>query len=463
LAYIEVPPLTPPYPERMGGYTATVRVPATTPQKGGLDGGRGASSLGSLSIKDTPTITPSEMAWKSYRACPNIIKGKYGKLLTDFCRYMEMCDNSGFSAEGIAVGSACKSYHKSQPRMDITTGKREYQKPQPSQNDWGKRKVSGPLLNRWHPKRRTGWIAKMHTVSNWYEANRIEGCTLITLTGYQENSGLSFYDTWDAIAESRVKLLKILRKYLGKISYFWVVEPHTQNETGYPHFHLAVFKDVDNHIRDSSEHVGWLRVESRKDTEIWELADGEGMEDKLRRLYSEEWKTGSHTYGLDFTPMKGDKSIKDLKNYLMKYIAKGYIGDEIWSPGELIFNAHLYGATHGARPPKDGEMPDIKGNYTKKYRLIGMSRDLSALIKPFEEDKEDIVWLHVDETEPTDQKNEDGEYVKVERVKTLFDRLLIPDWLDTWREIATTQSWESRIYDEKAARRARKQQQDGYL
>lgn len=383
--------------------------------------------LGSLSIKDTSTIKPGERAWQSYRNCSKEVKEKYGKLLTDFCRYMDMCDNSGFSAQGIAVGSTCKTYNKLN----------KY-----SANDWGKRKVSGPLLNRWHPKRRTAWIAKMHTVAKWYDANRIDGCTLITLTGYQENSGLSFYDTWDNITSSRVKLLKILRKYLGKVSYFWVVEPHTQNETGYPHFHLAVFADIDNNIKDSF---------------------GEGMEDKLRRLYSEEWQTGSHTYGLDFAPMKGDNSIKDLKNYLMKYISKGYIGDEIWSPGELIFNAHLYGATHGNRPPKDGEMPDLKGNYTKKYRLIGMSRDLSALIKPYEEDKEDIVWLHVDETEPTDAKDENGEYVQVERVKTLFDRLLIPDWLNTWRELSKIQSWTNRIYDEKAARRARKQQQDGYL
>ena len=63
------------------------------------------------------------------------------------------------------------------------------------------------------------------------------------------------------ITESRIKLLKILRKYVGKISYFWVVEPHTQNETGYPHFHLAVFANIDNNIRDSN---------------------GEGMEDKLQ-------------------------------------------------------------------------------------------------------------------------------------------------------------------------------------
>jgi hypothetical protein len=387
-------------------------------------------SLGSLSIKDTPTIKPGEKSWQSYRACPDYVKQKYGKLLQDFCRYIDMCDNSGFQAEGIAVGSPCKKYNGTRgmdPRL---------------KNDWGKRKVSGPLLNRWHPKRRTAWIAKMHTVAQWYEANRINGCTLITLTGYQENSGLSFYDTWDAISESRVKLLKILRKYIGKISYFWVVEPHTKNETGYPHFHLAVFADVDNEIRDSF---------------------GEGMQDKLKRLYSEEWGTGSHTYGLDFQQMKGQNDIKDLKNYLMKYISKGYIGDEIWSPGELIFNAHLYGATHGNRPPKPGDQLNIKGEFAKRYRCIGMSRDLSAIIRPFDEDKEDIVWLHVDETEPTERKDEEGNFVTSERVKTLFDRQLIPDWLNTWRELAKIQSWQTRVYDEKAARRARKIQQDGYL
>jgi len=447
VTYISVPvPLweDQPQPDSVVRSILTVPVPregAVLHQQQAQAGASG--SLGSLSINDTPTETPSEMAWKSYRNCSDKIKGKYGKLLTDFCRYMEMCDNSGFSAEGIAVGSRCKPYYKNTVNVvNYATGERGLPKPQPSHNDFGKRKVSGPLLNRWHPKRRTAWIAKMHTVSNWYEANRIEGCTLITLTGYQENSGLSFYDTWDNISESRIKLLKILRKYVGKISYFWVVEPHTQNETGYPHFHLAVFANIDNAIKDSN---------------------GEGMEDKLRRLYSEEWETGSHTYGLDFAPMIGDNSIKDLKNYLMKYISKGYIGDEIWSPGELIFNAHLYGATHGNRPPKEGEMPDIKGNYTKKYRLIGMSRDLSDLIRPDDPDREDIVWLKVDETEPTDAKDENGEFVKVERIKTLFERLLIPDWLDTWREMAKIQSWESRIYDEKAARRARKLAEDGYL
>lgn len=381
--------------------------------------GEGDSSLVQRSIKDPSVIKiekPSEITWSSFKHASVKTKSKYGNLIVNFCRYMDMCDTSGFSAKGIA----------------------------PVSNDNGLRKVSGPLCNRWHPKRRVGWIAKMHHVSEWYEANRIEGCTLITLTGYQENSGLSWYDTLDNITEARRKLLKVLRKYLpGKVDYFWVIEPHTENDTGYPHIHLAVFTIVCNDIKDSF---------------------GEGMEDKLRRLYSEEWKVGSHTYGLDFKPMKGENEIVNLKNYLMKYISKGYVSETGWGDGELIFNAHLYGATHGDRPPQPGEQLNIKGEFAKKYRLVGMSRPLSALLKPEVEDKEIVVWLHTDETEPAEIKDDKGNVIEeTQTVKVLFHRQFIPDWLDTWREMAKVQSWESRIYDEKAARRARKQQQDGYL
>jgi hypothetical protein len=424
----------------MGGESRAPHI-STAQRTGHPEGATPSSWLTEHNLpSDVPKKKPSEIAWEAYRSCSQINKQKYGKLLPDFCSYMDMCDNSGFQATGISMSKSCTKYPSYQ--LEKGTGK----------NDYGKRVVSGPLLNRWHPKRRTRWLAKMHQLAIWYEANRIDGCTLISLTGYQENSGLSIYDTWDNINESRSKILKILRKVYPKLDYFWVVEPHTTNNSGYPHYHLAVFREVDNNIKDSY---------------------GEGMEDKLRRLYSKEWQTGSHTYGLDFKVMKGDHAIKDLKNYLMKYIAKGYINDAGWSEAELIFNSHLYGATHGFRDPKAGEMLDYRGQYSKKYRLIGMSNNLSKLLKPEEEAKEQIIWLHTDEVEPQEIKDENGEFILTEKKKELYDRQLIPDWLDIlgsrrpqWGrelhlEVKSREEW-GKPYDEKitkidaaAARRLR--------
>jgi hypothetical protein len=167
--------------------TPLVKPPA--PEGAGVGGG---ASLGTWSINDTPSSTPSQTAWESYRKCPGHIKAKYNKLFLDFCDYMQMCDSSGFSAEGIAVGSQCHAYAKHTVKVvNYISGEIGYPLPPKSYNDFGRRKVSGPLLNRWHPKRRAGWIARMYHLAMWYEANKIEGCTMISMTGYQENSGLS--------------------------------------------------------------------------------------------------------------------------------------------------------------------------------------------------------------------------------------------------------------------------------
>ena len=115
----------------------------------------------------------------------------------------------------------------------------------------------------------------------------------------------------------------------------------------------------------------------------------------------------------------------------MKYISKGYVGDEGWSEGELIFNAHLFGATHGYREPAFGELPRKDGKYGRVYRLIGMSQNLSKILRPEEVDHEDIIWLKTDETEPTEYRDPElGEWITEERKKPLYQRQLIPDWLD---------------------------------
>jgi hypothetical protein len=355
-------------------------------------------SLGSSSIMSTPSNltellesqvvpkrTPASVAWEALSLCRDLAPEMY-KLCSDFCRYMDMCEHTGFKAVGF----------------------------NPRGNNNGIKTVTGPLLNRWHPIRRAAWVAKLHELTQWYIVMR-PGCTMISLTGYQE--GLSIYQTWDSINSSREKLLKIINKYLGKVDYLWVVEPHTEKGTGYPHYHLVVFSDVS--------------IE---------------MEDKLRNLYSEVWKTGSHTYGLDFKRLSGNKGIKNLKNYLMKYISKGYLTQAGWSKGELIFNAHLWSASHGYYGNKL-ERSDFKEK--KIFRLIGMSRALSKMLQPEKEEDNATTWLSVDETEPIEYKNERGEIVEDLDCKRMWERQLLPDWLLPFRPLKAREDWQERIMDEK--------------
>jgi len=388
------------------------------PAQEGRGLGGGVSSLGLSSIIDTQTLsevlaarevpkkTPASVAWEALENWrKNDSRNKdYYPLLTAFCRYMDMCENSGIQLQGFRLKG----------------------------NNPGQVKINAPLLNRWHPARRAAWIARMYLLTNWYEATK-PGCTMISLTGYQE--GIPIYETWDRINQSRTKLLKICRKYLGQFSYIWVVEPHTKEGSGYPHYHLVIFKTVDNTVKDSF---------------------GEGMEDKLRRLYSSDreiggWDTGSHTYGLDFKVMEGDQGIENLKNYLLKYISKSYITSDGWGDAELIFNAHLWGASHNWKSDDRDLVYDEFLNAPCMYRLIGMSRDLSRLMKPIEDpDKEPVLWYHIDETEPIDVKTDKGEIEEEYVCKILYHREVLPDWLFPFRPLLTREDWRERAIDYRA-------------
>lgn len=366
-------------------------------------------SLGSSSIMSTPSNltellesqvlpkrTPASVVLEALGNCRDLAP-QISKLCSDFYRYVEMCEHTGFKAVGF----------------------------NPLGNNNGIKMVTGPLLNRWHPRRRSAWIAKLHELTQWYIVMR-PGCTMISLTGYQE--GLSIYQTWDSINSSREKLLKIINKYLGKVDYLWVVEPHTEKGTGYPHYHLVVFSDVS--------------IE---------------MEDKLRNLYSEVWKTGSHTYGLDFKRLSGNEGIKNLKNYLMKYISKGYLTQAGWSKAELIFNAHLWGASHGYY---NDNLEKSETCERKIYRLIGMSRALSKMLAPDREEDNATTWLSVDETEPIEYKNERGEIVEDLDCKRMWERQLLPDWLLPFRPLKAREDWQERIIDEKMRLREARRQRE---
>jgi len=309
------------------------------------EGGGGGASLGTVvRITDTVLKQPSDIAYDSLKKF-NELPGdhhlkKYYELSEQFCKYLDDCETKKIHLKG----------------YDTKTGKF----------------VHAPLDydNRWSPFRRKILSEMLKRLEYWFELQKDRPVTMITLTSYHE--GLSISAAWEKLNNSRWLLLKLIRKYFGQVDYFWVVEPH---KSGYIHYHLAVFADVSNNVKDNK---------------------GKGMEDKFRDLWSKKYKTGNHTYGLQFSQKTDNQKIKGLKDYLSKYLRKGFLMGT-WSIGMLVFNAHLW---------------------DMGFRMYGASKCISHIMKLPEQPHKQTVWLET--------KLEDNEGEKV-----IHYRQYIPDWLDS--------------------------------
>jgi hypothetical protein len=202
---------------------------------------------------------------------------------------------------------------------------------------------------------------------------------MITLTSGKRD--ISIADSWHDLNKSKKKLQDLIRKYYGDVDYFWVPEPH---KDGYVHYHMAVFADVSNEVKDNK---------------------GKGIEDKLRDLWSKKYGTGSHTYGLDFSHKEGDGKIQDLKNYLSKYLSKGFLIGK-WTPGILKFNANLW---------------------ETGFRMYGASKRIREMMNIKPDKPSQIVWLETKMTSP--EITEKGEEIEIEKI--IWYRQYIPDWIDS--------------------------------
>jgi hypothetical protein len=310
--------------------------------------GAEASSLGTVvRITDTVLKQPSDIAYDSLKNLnelpDNHPQKKYYDVSKRFCKYLDDCEKKKFHLKG----------------YDTKSGKF----------------VHAPLDydNRWNPGSRMELSRKLDQLECWFELQADRPVTMITLTSYHE--GLSISSAWEKLNKSRWLLLKIIRKYFGPVDYFWVVEPH---KSGYIHYHLAVFADVSNNVKDNK---------------------GKGIEDKFRDLYSRKYKTGNHTYGLQFSQKTENQKIKGLKDYLSKYLRKGFLMDT-WSIGMLLFNVHLW---------------------ETGYRMYGASKNISVIMKLGKIPHPQTIWLEMK------VEDENGE---THIVKDHY-RLYIPDWLDS--------------------------------
>lgn len=301
--------------------------------------------------------TPSEIAFDALSEMENLPYNhplqKYYEISKEFCEYLDLCEQKGFMVHGY---------------------------------DYAKGKIHTHFLeyeNRWSPGRRKELSQKLDRLEWWFGEQMDRPVTMITLTSYHE--GMNIQQQWNELSKSRGKLLKLIAFYFDSPDYFWVVEPHKK---GYVHFHLAVFADVSNNKKDKY---------------------GEGIEDKFRRIWSKKYKTGNHTYGLDFSQKKGDDKLKSLKNYLSKYLQKGFLINQ-WTPSLLVFNACLWDTG---------------------FRMYGASKNVSHIMNIEDEKDNNIVWLETKINDVKKDIQQDGTEFTYEEERVVWYRQYIPDWLDS--------------------------------
>lgn len=270
----------------------------------------------------------------------------YHSLCDQFATYINTTAHTKFRISGITTTQTCTN---SCEVLDEITKDIEYK-------------------HRWTQSYRRGWLAKLYQLDTWFQKNP-GPVTMLTLTTYQDGEyskkmcngkSISREESFVLLKEGWKLLSMIIRKELGySPDYLTIMEPHG---SGYPHMHIPIFCVISPELRT-----------------------------KITRLWADKYQFGSAEHGINFEVRETQDNIKNIRNYLMKYLAKGFLnnsskfGDAGLSVGELIFNTLIW---------------------KYKYRIFGSSRKLSQIMKyhkplhnapnPFEETPTDVVWLATD-------------------------------------------------------------------
>ena len=217
-----------------------------------------------------------------------------------------------------------------------------------------------PYIHRWTDIYRRSVLARLYKFEEWFNENP-SPVTMLTLTTYQDGDFsirekghlVTIPDSFEILKENWKKRSMLIRNRIRKnVDYLWILEPHMKHDTGYPHNHSL-----------------FLTKFTPKEQE------------RIRSLWYEKYKAGSYDHGVDFTIVEPEESIKNIRNYLMKYLAKTFVntGSKFskspdWTKGQLVFNAV-------ARE--------------NKYRLWGSSRNLTMVMKraPNVNEEFEIEWF----------------------------------------------------------------------
>jgi hypothetical protein len=208
-------------------------------------------------------------------------------------------------------------------------------------------------IHRFTPTYRRAVLSKFYQLEDWHELNP-SPITMLSLTTYQAGSysrsvkgkDITIPESFELLKTSWGVLRMAIRYYLPSIPFCWIMEPH---ETGYPHLHVVIFTDVTK-----------------------------GTQEALKRLWAEKYEAGSLDHGADFAVSKPEQSIQSIRNYLMKYVAKGFTSTgskfgegDAWTAGQLVFYSLV--RKHG-------------------WRLFGASKDLCKIMAYNRESDEKVDW-----------------------------------------------------------------------
>jgi hypothetical protein len=208
-------------------------------------------------------------------------------------------------------------------------------------------------IHRWTLTYRRGVIKKFYQLEEWHEQNPVP-ITMLTLTTYQDGQysatitgkKLTIPESFHKLKNSWDSLRDAIKRRLPNVPFVWIMEPH---QSGYPHLHIILFADVDR-----------------------------GTQESIKTLWSKKYQAGSYDHGADFAVSKPEESIKSIRNYLVKYIAKGftstgskYEDGDIWTAGQTVFYA-------------------LVRKY--RWRLFGASRDICKVMAYNKMADESISW-----------------------------------------------------------------------
>jgi hypothetical protein len=214
-----------------------------------------------------------------------------------------------------------------------------------------------PYIHRWTPVYVRSILAKFYKLEEWLEENP-SPVSMLSLTTYQDGDYsvkhrghlVSIPESFMILNEGRKKLLDVIKNKIRKgLDYVWVLEPHLENDTGYPHLHSMMFT---------------------------ELTDKEKK--RIEDLWVVNYNAASRKHGVEFTVKPIEESIKSMRNYFVKYIAKTFVdtgsryGSPEWTAGQLVFNS-------------------VAWRY--HYRLWGSSHNLTKVMARHSDDIYNIDWF----------------------------------------------------------------------